>query len=241
MQKILVCPDTHVPYHDKKALALFRRVAEGINPDVLIFLGDFCDFYSVSSHSKSPSRKVGLKKELAACNKELDKFTGLAKRTIFLAGNHEDRLRRYSEEKAEALDGIYELEDLLKLSERGWEYIPYKQFISIGKMSFCHDIGRSGKNAASQTLADFGHNITFGHSHRGCVYYTGTVRGEHHVCLNAGWLGDPLQADYMHVAKAHRDWQQGFGLVYVLPKGDCAAHFIPIVNGKCIVEGKVYK
>ena len=57
-----------------------------------------------------------------------------------------------------------------------------------------------------------------------------------------GWLGDFDTIDYMHRAKAKRDWVHGFGIgyhdtitnyVYIAP--------VPIINGTCCVEGKVYK
>ena len=53
---LLIVPDVHVPYHDKRAWELMLAVGKDLKPQVLVSLGDMMDFYSVSSHSKNPNR-----------------------------------------------------------------------------------------------------------------------------------------------------------------------------------------
>jgi hypothetical protein len=37
----LFIPDTHAPFHDKKAFALMLEVAKEVRPDEVVVLGDF--------------------------------------------------------------------------------------------------------------------------------------------------------------------------------------------------------
>ena len=70
------------------------KAAQDLNPDEICILGDFADFYSVSSHSKDPRIFNLLVDEVSAvCNRldEIDKLFPKAKK-VFLEGNHENRL-----------------------------------------------------------------------------------------------------------------------------------------------------
>jgi hypothetical protein len=195
--------------------------------------------YAVSSHSKDPARAKRLKEELADVNRALDQIESVAgKHVTFIEGNHEDRLRRYIWDKAPELDGVSDLRGLLGLDRRSWSHVRYRDYYRLGVVTYTHDLGRSGKNAAGQSLADFGGNLVFGHSHRGGVVYQGEAKGASHFCLNVGWLGDVTQVDYMHRARAERDWQLGFGLVDYRDNGMVSAQFVPIVGGGCVVHGR---
>ena len=80
-----------------------------------------------------------------------------------------------------------------------------------------------------------------GHSHRAGVVYQGTVRGESHVGVNQGWLGDPVAADYVHLDKARRDWQHGFAVAYIEKNGNAHAQFVPIIGRSAVVDGKLIR
>lgn len=239
MKRILVCPDTHVPYHDIRHWELFLRVLEREKPTHLVFIGDFADFYSISRHSKDPRRIDRLEMEVDIVNSELDKVR--AEEVIFIEGNHEDRLRRYLQDKAPELFGLTSPRRLFRIDERGWRYFDYRSVYRLGRVYFTHDVGRSGKYAIQQSLTDFGGNLVFGHTHRGGVHYAGEIKGKTHFCLNVGWLGDVTKIDYMHQALARREWQDGFGIVDIDEIGNAYAQFIPIIKGRCLVNGRLYR
>ena len=209
------------------------------NPKCVIIIGDFLDMYSVSAHSKDPKRKLSLLDEIEAANRRLDEIQSRAgSHVTFVEGNHEDRLRRYIWDKAPELDGVTTVRGGLRLDERGWRFIPYRDYYRLGRVTYTHDIGRAGINAARQSLLDYGGNLVFGHSHRGAVVYQGEAKGASHFCMNVGWLGDVAQVDYMHRARAERDWQLGFGIVdYSDDMERASATFVPIVDGRCVVHG----
>jgi predicted phosphodiesterase len=238
--KIMVCPDVHVPYQDELAWSTFLRAVEVVKPDALVLIGDFADCLSVSFHPKTPERKICLKAEIEAVNFELDRVGRLGvPRVIYCGGNHEFRTERYLAEKAPELFGMITIQDLLRVKERGWEWVPYKQWIRIGKTAFTHDVERCGVNATRQSLLDFGGNLVFGHSHRGGIAYQGTVEGDQHVAMNVGWLGSYAAIDYRNAARAKRDWQHGFGIVYQDSAGYSWMQFVPVLSGRCIVDGHV--
>lgn len=245
LTKVAFIPDVHVPYEDKKAVTTAINAIAGFGPEILVTLGDTADFYSVSFHDKSPSRTRLLEEEITAVNEffsRLDAIKGV-RRKIAIMGNHEYRLERYIMGKAQELFGLVAVRDLLKLKERGWEYVPYKEHIYIGKILCTHDLGPTGPNAPQQHLAAAGHSIVFGHTHRAASFYAGTVLGERRVAMSFGWLGDPQHIDYMHTAKA-KDWAHGFGIGYLEPGGAMHMQVVPILsNGgqyRCVVEGVMY-
>lgn len=238
MQKtIFVIPDTHVPYQDEAAWQEALRAIRVLEPSGIIIIGDFADFYSVSSHDRDPLRKDSLVDEVATVNQKLDELQHSAGSAdiAFIEGNHEDRLRRYLWKKAPELFGVYDIPRLFNLRERGWVHKPYRAGLKVGKVTYKHDLGgKAGKYAAQQCLAEFGGNLVIGHTHRGVITYLGESRpdGDQHFCLNVGWLGDIHKADYTDPAKVRREWQQGFGLVEYSHSGLAYGQFIPIVNGR---------
>lgn len=235
--KVVATGDWHPPYHDDVAMAVLFAAMRHLSPDVVVLMGDCVDCYSCSRFSKDPGRSNSLLDEISVANDLLDQVT--APRVHYLEGNHEHRLRRVIADKAPELYGLLEMRTLLKIQERGWTWTDYMaDSVRIGKMSFRHAAGGCGKYAGHRALADYGGNVTFGHTHRGSCIYQSTVHGEHRVSLNTGWMGDVEAVDYRFLEEARRDYQHGFGLLYIGEEtGDVFAQFHPIVNGTCEVEG----
>jgi predicted phosphodiesterase len=242
LEKILLIPDSHFPYEDKKAFELMLKVGKAFKPDHSIILGDFIDCYSVSSHSKNPQRSLKLTEEVNATKVALDKVKALgAKNNVFVSGNHEDRLERYLMDKAPELFDFISTPHILDLTKKGFKYIPYKQAYKIGKLNVTHDTGVAGRYAHYKSMDAFQHNVVIGHTHRLGYAVEGNAQGERHVTAMFGWLGDVEQVDYMNRIKAVRDWSLGFGIGYLNPKNGVVYLVpIPIINYTCCVEGKLY-
>lgn len=243
LERHLYIPDTHRPYHDKRAWALMLSVAKVFKPHTIISIGDFGDFYSVSGHSKDPQRDRRLRWEVQSVRAGLDDLDGLgARRKIFIEGNHEDRLRRYLQDKAPELFDVVNVPELLRLKERGWEFVPYKDHIRVGKVYFTHDVGSTGRYAAFRALDMYRHGVVTGHTHKMSYVVEGNLAGEQQLSVILGWLGDSKQIDYLQRGKAIRDCALGFGighldtvsgLLYIQP--------IPLVKYTCLVDGKLYR
>lgn len=243
LERILFIPDCHVPYHDTKAFALMLKAGKAFKPDHTIILGDFADFYGVSSHSKDPNRALKLKEEVEAAKAALDQVKALgAKNNVFVAGNHEDRLERYLRDKAPELYNYISIPYILELKQKGFSYTPYKQAYKIGKLNITHDAGNAGKDAHYKALQTFQHNIIIGHTHRIGYAVEGNANGERHVTAMLGWLGDVKEIDYMHRVKAEKDWSLGFGIGYLdRSNGTVYVTPVPIINGTCLINGTVYR
>lgn len=240
---MLIVPDCHAPYHDKRAWALVMDIAHEFKPDTLVHLGDLADFYSVSSHSKDPSRAISLKDEIEIVRELRGEMDALgAQRKVYIEGNHEDRLRRYLADRAPELFGMVSTDDLLELTENGWEFIPYRQSAKVGKVYFTHDTGHGGKYATARALETFQHSVCIGHHHAMQYQVAGDASGKYQVGAQFGWLGDMSQIDYMHKIKVSRLWSLGFGLGYHdLRTGVVFLVPVPIVNYRACVEGRIYE
>ncbi len=243
LEKILFIPDTHVPYHDKKAWNVMMKAAKDLKPDHVIILGDFIDNYSVSSHSKDPNRALKLDEEVNESIKLLKELKSLkAKNNVYVEGNHEDRLERYLMEKAPELFNVVKIPKLLKLDELGFKHTPYKSHYILGKLHITHDCGTAGRYAHYKSVDTFQKNVVIGHTHRLGFAVEGNANGERHATAMLGWLGDVNKVDYMHKIKATRDWTLGFGIGYLDKKTNYVYIVpIPIVNYTAVVNGKLYK
>ncbi|MGL4809299.1 MAG: metallophosphoesterase, partial [Giesbergeria sp.] len=214
VERVFVIPDVHVPYHSVQAWHVALEAAKAFKPHHIVSLGDFADFYSVSSHIKHPMRRGGLAEEVAAVNAELDKIQAIgADRVTLIQGNHERRLSTFLATKAPELFGMVSTAELFRVKERGWGYVPYQQTLQIGRLNLTHDVGHCGMNAHRLSRQAYEGNTVIGHTHRLAVEYVGSAKGKGHVGAMLGWLGDPAEIDYMHSAKAAA-WQHGFGLAY---------------------------
>jgi hypothetical protein len=127
--RVLLIPDTHRPYHSRRAWqVMIKATVEVLKPDTIVVLGDFGDFYAASQHDKDPRRASRLKEELDDVSYGLDVLDAIpgVRRKVYCAGNHEWRQARYISKYAPCLDGlVVSWEDYLRISQRGWELIPY--------------------------------------------------------------------------------------------------------------------
>jgi hypothetical protein len=247
LQPVLIVPDTHRPYHDQRAWDLMLRVGRDIQPHHLVVIGDLADFYTVSSHSKNPQRALQLDEELVDVNKGLDELDALgAVEKKFIAGNHEDRLTRYLQDKAPALFSMVQIPELLRLEQRGWDYTAYKDDTKLGRVNLTHDVAAAGRNATFKALDTYQHSVVTGHTHRMQYVVEGNATGEYKLSAMFGWLGDRTKIDYMHRALVYKNWALGFGVGYVhADTGIAYLVPVPIIQARgvytCVVNGVYYE
>ena len=244
LERLWFIPDVHAPFHDKRAWKLVLAALADFKPTTVVSLGDFVDFFSVSHWSKDPLRALNLKDELDLAEGMLDEVQARSAgaRLVYVAGNHEDRLQRYLQDKAPELIQLVSVPKQLHLADRGWEYVPYKQSIKIGKLHVTHDVGSAGRYNVYKALDTFQSPVATGHTHRLGYVVEGDATGDSQVSAQFGWLGDVEQVDYMHRVKARRDWTLGFGYGYINPRTGYAYLVpVPIVDYTAVVEGRLYK
>lgn len=252
LNKWLILPDSHYPYQDKKAHRLIDKIIAANDFYGIAIMGDWWDFYAISSHSKDPLRKMDLADEIEQGNNRLKEFDKMGfKRKLFISGNHEYRLDRYIADKAQevyralapsGLLTVKTIPQVLEFRERGWEWTPYKEYAKIGKLYLTHDAGKAGQSAHIDAQAAFEANVVIGHTHRAATIIKGSARGDIHMGVMLGWLGDVNQVDYMHKIRAQRDWSLGFGIAYHNVSNDFVyLNSVPIIKYTALVEGKLIK
>jgi len=242
---ILFVPDLHAPYHDRKAWALVLQAARLLKPSYVHLAGDMIDCYAVSQHEKSLNRLQDFKYEIDGANEALDELAAAAKGATFIytEGNHEYRWPRYLSAMAPQAGRLpgSSMKDLLRIKERGWIWVPYREFYKLGKLYLTHDLEKSGVNAVRQALSDAQASIVIGHLHRMSVVYGGDAMGNTHVAACFGWLGGREDVDYKHRLRANREWQLGFGVGQLLESGNVHLSAVPIVDYECVVAGKLLR
>jgi len=246
MDLSLLIPDTHRPFHDRKAYNLMLQVAVDLKPKELVILGDYADFYSVSSHAKDPRLPHLLEDEVLDVTDGLSEIDVLLPTTkkFYIEGNHEFRLERYLCDKAPALFGVTSIEYLFEFNRRPlWTFIPYgpsqRHRVGGSKLIARHEpLASSAKATASKALC----SMVYGHIHRIEESHIVGLEGTNHVVFSVGWLGNAQHKVFEYV-KTHHQWQHGFGLVWTEPKTGLFYHqkIHILENYSCLVNGKLYK
>ncbi len=242
LQKILIVPDSHFPFQHKKAFELMIKAGKKFKPDIVMVLGDFWDFYSVSDHLRDPDRKLHFKDEIESGLGGLAQLESLgAKRHCFLSGNHEFRLIRHLQklQQDSNLQQLFDagilskktLQDFFGTLSKKWEFTPYRQFMKIGRMHFAHDLGQAGRGAVSNAETTFQGSAVIGHVHSMQMQYFGNLKGKTHCAASFGWLGDANEIEYMSQTTVARQWTLGFGIGYHNEKnGYVYLNPVPIVK-----------
>jgi predicted MPP superfamily phosphohydrolase len=246
LKKALIIPDTHRPFHSRKAYALMIEVASYVGVDEIVLLGDYADFYSVSRHLRDPRLPHMLHEEVESVNEgldQLDKLFPKAKK-VFLCGNHEVRLETYLCDRAPALFGITTIEGLFRLEQR-----PRWSFQGFGRNQAYRVLGsdlyarhRPLASNPKTSLIRAGISNCYGDIHKIEVAHAVTLDKKAIVGFCPGWLGDPrLHAfDYM---LAPPQWQHGFAFVYSSGSSKEFDHEIIQIKRdfSCVTHGKRFK
>lgn len=246
--KFLFIPDTHAPYHDKKAFDLMLQVAKDFKPDTIVVLGDFVDCADASSHAINEICAMSLDQEIESASELLEKVEALKpKKKIYLEGNHEERLPRLIRQNNPAIRSLatkLNINSLLGLTKRGWEFFEYRDHVKIGNRFYAtHDFGSSGKGAVLQAGSVYGSNVIFGHTHRLSAAYDGDIEHGTRVAINSGFLMDKKYVKYLGKVQT-KDWQLGFSVGILDEHGYLYAQPVPIIekNGSYFTNfwGKSY-
>ncbi|HSW45684.1 MAG TPA: metallophosphoesterase, partial [Phycisphaerae bacterium] len=98
--------DVHVPHQNLEAVAIVRRVAQRLRPDLVVCLGDLLDCGQFSTHPPTyGTPESDYLKDLKQANTLLDQMQASCARLVMVEGNHEYRLDRWAAATAEGRAG----------------------------------------------------------------------------------------------------------------------------------------
>lgn len=214
-KRVLFVPDIHAPFHDKKAIKALIAFATWWKPQIVFFLGDVVDFYSISSFAKDPDRARELQFEVDEAKKVLAQICRATPDATkyFIRGNHEARMQKFLWTRAAELSGLQGLrvENMLGFDELGIKYCPEGRMGFRGTIVKHGDIVRKFTSyTAKGEFESTGISGVSGHTHRLGIYSVSNEAGDF-TWMEAGHLADPHQ-EYLDGKRPN--WQQGFGIGY---------------------------
>lgn len=242
-ERIVFLPDVHAGADDVNAIKLAMNCIKYLKPDRIVQLGDFLDFYSLSSYATNPDLPVArLKNELNRASIILDAIHDAAPRARkqMIKGNHEERMDKWLQSKAPGLIGLDQLElpRLLDLYHHGWEPRLYDS-ISLCRGVFHATHGSiirsdAGASAKAEMLRFMSSGIS-GHTHRAAQFFhrsqTGLMTWVEcgHLSMNPPNWKTQVQ-----------NWQQAMAFgEFEYDGSSFEVHLIPFtLNYKARIEGK---
>jgi predicted phosphodiesterase len=217
--------DTHVPYHDEKALAVVKKIITDVRPEVVVHMGDLIDCWQISTFDKDPANRDHLQDnidESAKLLREIAMVTPGAERYV-LEGNHEFRLTKTINR---AKDGVRELMGL-RVAQRNitwqailedagiesfWEWVPHRR--QTHRRIFPNLITKHGSivrkwsgMTARGEWERYGKSGMSGHTHRLGLFYHNDFNGAH------GWVETGCTCDLNPDYVEDPDWQHGCVIV----------------------------
>lgn len=241
----LVIPDLHYPYHDPQFINLITKLIEKIKPDGVVQLGDFVDWYQISSYDRDPSRLSDIVEDISLYAAQLDiweKVLPEGSEWRQLEGNHEDRLRRYVWRKAPELHrAIKSIPEMLRFAERNKRGKSlFRYFGTQGGWKACRigDVALFhghffNEHTASKMVQRYGSKAIQGHTHRYQVVSNGDLWA---VTLGHG----SNEAETAH-SPVPPMWQQALGVLTVDAQGRGHFEGILVDRGSCVFRGEVLR
>ena len=246
LQKWLVLPDIHAPFHNLILIAKICQFAREFGFYGVVMAGDFLDLFTLSKYAEdslAQLREIDLTWEYdnsLPVIEQINAAVGVDCKKVYLYGNHDDRYQRYMKSGDHSKLGK-ELRDpikALRLVENNYTILTnwMDDVYTLGEhLDITHGTA-CGIHTAKKMLDDHQGSVAFGHSHRFQSFILGK-RGAY----NLGWLGDPDSWVFKYMPRVNRNkWALGFGVVYILPDGTFRMEPIQCYGNQFVAGGKLY-
>ena len=233
--------DIHYPLHDKACLNIVYDFIKDFRPDYLVYAGDQMDMDSISHfNKKKPKLKEGkrLAKEYKGFQEDVLNRIGyilpLKCKKFFMIGNHEYRIERLLEESPE-YEGLIEVEK--KLNLENYTIIPFNDVFNIGDMHFTHG-WYYNMHYAKKTVLEAQKMIFVGHVHKPQLYTA--VSPAYSLPKQCVGIGCLCNKNPSYLLDKPNAWVHQFLFWYMFDDGTFTYYTPTIINGRCIINGKVY-
>lgn len=217
-RKVAVISDIHLPYHDRYALVTALREIKDIGVDAIYINGDLMDAYQLSRHEKNKMNR-SFKYEVDMTRlffEELRKQFG-EEDIYYKVGNHDVRFDKYIMDNADQLNGLINLEDVLRLRDHRVKLVGSMTKAILGKLNILHGHElpvKGALNHARAVMSKVSSNVLMGHFHRSDRSYMRDLEGDVHAVFGTGCLCK-LNPKYMSI----NNWNHGWALVEVEKDG----------------------
>jgi len=239
MQYVIV-PDIHCPFHDPSYVAVVERLLSHIKRSGrlagLVQLGDFVDFWQISSYPKDPTRRETVVEDLDTYLEVAARWCKAIGEGVYhqIEGNHEERLGRFIASHAAPIHQLVtSVEGYLRRNWKGraklvWH--PYKKWKSckLGDCYLMHGF-YFNQHVAMGHLTKYKRSTVFGHTHR--MQFVSD--GEHF----AATLGHGSIEETTAHKPTPTGWQQAIGVLTV-DRGRSSLQVIEVNNGRAVYGTK---
>ena len=212
--RILVIPDQHFPFVNKRHLAALIDAAKELKPTHIVNVGDTYDMYSFSRFARSldvMTPKQELKKGRAMAEKMWKDLQAVAPgaKCFQVLGNHEERIYK------RLMDAAPEYESLIGQPIKELLTFPgvrtlksSKSELEINGIVFVHGWSTS----PGYHVRYFNKSVVHGHTHRGSVVFSAR-RKKPLFELDCGFIADlnALPLEYRETKTSQ--WHAGFGFI----------------------------
>lgn len=182
--RVLIIPDTHVPFMHPNFVKFLRDVRDSYKPDKVIHIGDLVDLHSLSNFMKDPDG-FSCGREWEETTIQLKKLTDEFKNVSWLLGNHDRRPYRKAYDIGMSPGMVKPLEEIYD-TPPGWKT---DTETLIDDVLYCHGEGAGGMTGWQNFSIKQNMSIVFGHFHAvGGVRYHQNRLGQQlfSLCVGCG-------------------------------------------------------
>jgi len=216
---VLAIPDTHFPCHHPDTFRFLKEIRNEFKPDVVVHLGDECDFESLSVHGKNPDMP-GAMDEYHAALEALGELYKIFPDVLVCRSNHTERPFRIAYASGLPSEMIRSYRELLR-APAGWSW---HERIIINDCLYIHGDAASGPSGTRKLVSDNRMSVCHGHFHgNGGVQYSASPFNQV-FGMNAGCLVDIASLAFRYGNKYGNKGTLGCGII----RGGREAHFIPM-------------
>lgn len=244
-RRIILLPDFHHPHHIIPGWRAILKYMEDFQPDEVSLIGDAMNMDAVDHWKREKGNKRAMegrriKGDYAWFDQDiLQKIEATCPNAswTYFGGNHEDWINVVTN-KDPQMEGMIEPEVVLRLAERGWEWIPWitkrgrRGMKKYGKLTVMHG-QYTNMHHAKKTAEMFSTSVAYGHTHDVQMHTKVTVdnpRG-YHTAQSIGCLCK-MSPDFMK-GRENR-WVNAFGVLFIQEDGSFALYTPHIIKGKFI-------
>jgi hypothetical protein len=263
--RFVLCGDQQAPYYNKALHDVFCQFLYDYAPHRGVLIGDTIDFPDISRHPDNPEKDCTVQDCLDSGYVVLRNYREAHELCKWqkLAGNHDERLRRYQIDKFNKAYGVrralvpgeepespvLDIGHLMRLDELDIDYVKpdgdyeHTQINLSTHLAARHGwIARKGSGASAlATLEHLGFSVVVGHTHRqSLVHKTRHDINGNLTTLAACETGCMCLIEGGLGYAVTPDWQNGFATAEIWPDGTFKLDLATYVNGVLYHRDKRY-